>query len=75
MSKPIELSCPDWWKSISLDKVKELWCDELNEKLDQFLEQERIDRDPHLYWWPRIDWGRYVEIKNVQKGKKHKGKS
>ena len=73
ISKPMHFYCPDWRRGVLYDKVKELLNDEQKEKLNEFLEQERVDKDPNLYWCPKTDWGRYVEVKNAEKGTKHKG--
>lgn len=54
------VSCPDCWTELCEADLKRIVTGELRTKYDEFQRQVKVDRDPHLHWWPQIDWDRYV---------------
>jgi len=71
-SKVLISTCPDCFMPLSESFVKPLLKEEVQNMLEEFKHQREVDMDPTLYWCPRTNCGKYVQILGVKKGTKHK---
>lgn len=55
-----KLTCPNCWADISYLIDRGILSEEVKKKYQEFERQMKVDRDPHLHWWPRLDCDKYV---------------
>ena len=71
--KPLIYSCPDCGKTVPKSKVELLLNDEEKENFERFERQNKVDLDPNLYWCPKVNCEKYVNVEeNINKNQKQK---